>query len=101
MSYLDTFYAEVGYADTAFDKITFVRLHEGDTPLAMYFGEIQMRPAQNRSAQGQTVVVNIRDDFQNAERELRRLYPRFSGTIAKAGFLRSPVPAPTPPERVR
>lgn len=101
MSYLDTFYAEIGSADTAFDRITFVRMAEGDAPLAMYFGEIQMRPAQIRSAQGQIVVVNIRDDFSNAQRELKRLYPGFEGTIARAGFLRSPAPASTPPERVR
>jgi hypothetical protein len=32
MSYVDTFDAEVGSADTAFDKITFSRLREGDAP---------------------------------------------------------------------
>jgi hypothetical protein len=94
--YLDTFYAEVGSADTAFDKITFVRLREGDAPVAIYFGEIRLNPAQNRSAQGQRVVVNIRDDFQNAERQLRRLYPGFAGTVTRAGFLRDRVPGRNP-----
>src|SRR5208282_2916976 len=35
-SYLDEFTAEVGSAETGFDKITYVRLHERTVPLAMY-----------------------------------------------------------------
>jgi hypothetical protein len=101
LPYLDEFYAEVGSADTGFDKITYVRLHQGDGPQAMYVGEIGMSPAQNRVAQGQAIVVNIRDDFQNAAQELKRLYPRFEGTVAKAALLGKPVPMAAPPARVR
>jgi hypothetical protein len=98
---LDEFIAEVGSADTGFDKIDYVRLQKRDQPLAMYVGEIAMSPAENRTARGQTIVVNIRDDFQNAEQELKRLYPSFAGTIAKAALLRNPVPMAKPPERTR
>jgi hypothetical protein len=100
LPYLDEFYAEVGSADTGFDRIDYVRLRRGDAPLAMYVGEIRMSPAQTRTAQGQKIVVSINDDFNNAVQELKRLYPRFDGTIAKAALLRNPVPMPTPPRRV-
>lgn len=69
MPYLDQFYAEVGSAETGFDKIAFVRLYKGDGPVAMYFGEVLMQPAQVRNAQGQ-----------------RRLYPHFDGKITKMGL---------------
>jgi hypothetical protein len=100
MPFLDTFYAEVGGPDVGFDRITFVRLRATDAPRAMYFGEIRVNPAQNRSAQGERVIVNITDDFQNAEQELRRLYPHFTGPVMRAGFVRNPAPAATP-ERIR
>jgi hypothetical protein len=35
--------------------------------------------------------VTTRDDFENAQLELRRLYPRFAGAIAKSGLLRNPT----------
>ena len=100
MSYLDEFTAEVGSPDTGFDKITFVRLHERTTPLAMYVGEMGVSPAEDRVAQGQKVVVTTRDDFQNAEKELRRLYPGFDGTVEKVALLRNPRPPSTPLERI-
>jgi len=102
MSYVDTFDAEVGSADTAFDKITFSRLREADAPLAMYFGEMEVRPARERAVQGQTVVVTTRDDFANAQTELKRLYPQLTATVRKAGFIRAPSAAQSPtPQRAR
>jgi hypothetical protein len=100
LPYLDEFYAEVGSADTGFDRIDYVRLHRGDAPLAMYVGEIHMSPAQIRTVQGQKIVVSIDDDFKNAVQELKRLYPHFEGTITKAALLRNPVPMASPPARV-
>ena len=44
LPYLDEFEAAVGSADTGYDKITYVRLHRGDAPLAMYVGEIRVTP---------------------------------------------------------
>jgi hypothetical protein len=81
--YLDAFYVEVGSELSGFDRILYTRMREGQEPLAMYAGEIEVRPAADRGAQGQKVVVDTRDDFRNAERELRRLYPRFDGAILK------------------
>jgi hypothetical protein len=99
-SYLDAFTAEVGSAETGFDKITYVRLHERNVPLAMYVGEMVMSPAQDRAAQGQKVVVSTRDDFPNAEKELKRLYPGFDGTVEKVALLRNLRPPSTPLERI-
>jgi hypothetical protein len=101
MSYIDTFYAEVGSPDVGFDRIRWVRLRQEDAPLAMYLGEIQLSPARDRALPGQKVVVEVRDDFQNAERELRRRYPFFSGGIARAGSSPNAVPGPVAPERDR
>jgi len=58
----------------------------------MYVGEVEVRPALNRTAQGQKVVVETRDDFQNAQRELRRLYPDFDGAIISTARARSSAP---------
>jgi hypothetical protein len=99
--YLDEFYVEVGDANTGFDRIIYIRLQQSPTPQAMYVGEIRMSPAQNRSAQGQSIVVNLQDDFQNAEKELKRLYPHFQGSIVEAALLRNPVPMTIAPGRVR
>ena len=99
VSRLDEFYAEVGTADSGFDKILYVRLQPGKEPSAMYVGDILVTPAQNRSAKGQKIETTTRDDFENALRELKRLYPRFDGAIVKAPLLRHPLPAPTPPSR--
>jgi len=101
LPFIDEFYAEVGSAETGFDKISYVRLNRGEAPLAMYVGEIRMTPARDRAAQGQTITVNIRDDFEDAARELKRLYPRFRGTITKTALLRNPAPPSAPPGRVR
>jgi len=60
-----------------------------------------MSPAQDRSAQGQSIVVNLQDDFQNAEKELKQLYPHFEGSIVEAALLRNPVPMTIAPGRVR
>ena len=86
--YLDAFNVEVGSEMAGFDRIIYARMREGHEPetrepVAMYVGEIEVRPAQDRAAQGQKVVVESRDDFSNAERELRRLYPRFTGAVLK------------------
>jgi hypothetical protein len=91
--YLDAFYVEVGSDLSGFDRIISARMREGQEPLAIYVGEIEVRPAPDRSAQGQKVVVEARDDFQNAERELRRLYPRFGGAIRKMPPVRSAGPS--------
>ena len=98
---LDEFEAAVGSANTAWDKITYVRLHPGDGPLAFYVGEITVTPPPARNVPGQTMTVAIRDDFQDAAQDLRRLYPEFPGAIVKAPLLRAPVPIPAPPPRIK
>jgi hypothetical protein len=87
--YLDQFLVEVGSEMSGFDRIYWTRLRKDQEPLAMYVGEIEVRPALNRSAQGQKVVVETRDDFQNAQKELRRLYPRFDGAVISTTRARS------------
>jgi hypothetical protein len=90
--FLDAFYVEVGSEMSGFDRIIYAHLREGQEPLAMYVGDIDVRPAADRRAQGQQVVVDTRDDFDNAERELRRLYPRFDGATRKMTPVRSAGP---------
>jgi len=90
--YLDAFNVEVGSETVGFDRIIYAHMREGQEPVAMYVGDIEVRPAHDRSAQGQKVVVESRDDFSNAERELRRLYPRFAGVVLKITPLRSSGP---------
>jgi hypothetical protein len=97
LAILDEFEAAVGSANTAWDKITYVRLHPGDGPLAFYVGEITVIPPPARNVPGQTMTVAIRDDFQNAAQELGRLYPEFTGATTKAPLLRAPVPISAPP----
>jgi hypothetical protein len=97
LAVLDEFEASVGSANNAWDKITYVRLHPGDGPLAFYVGEITVTPPPARNVPGQMMTVAIRDDFQNAAQELGRLYPEFAGEITKAPLLRAPVPVPAPP----
>jgi hypothetical protein len=97
LAVLDEFEAAVGSANTAWDKITYVRLHPGAGPLAFYVGEISVTPPPARNVSGQTMTVVIRDDFENAGQELRRLYPGFTGEITKAPLLRAPVPVAAPP----
>jgi hypothetical protein len=90
--YLDAFYVEVGSETSGFDRIIYAHMRDEQEPLAMYVGEIEVRPAPDRRAQGQQVLVYARDDFANAERELRRLYPRFDGPILKMTVVRSAGP---------
>jgi hypothetical protein len=90
--YLDQFLVEVGSETSGFDRIFWTHQHKDQEPLAMYVGEIEVRPALNRTAQGQKVVVETRDDFQNAQRELRRLYPNFDGAIISTTRSRSSAP---------
>jgi hypothetical protein len=97
LAVLDEFEAAVGSANSAWDKITYVRLHPGAGPLAFYVGEISVTPPPARNVSGQTMTVVIRDDFENAGQELRRLYPGFNGEITKAPLLRAPVPVAAPP----
>lgn len=87
--YLDAVYLDVGSETAGFDRILYAHLREGQEPLAMYVGEIDVRPAAYRSGQGQKVVSATRDDFQNAQAELRRLYPRFDGPVMKMTPARS------------
>lgn len=103
LPYLDEFYIAVGSANKGFDRINYVRLPQPEAPVAVYVGEIEMSPAASRTTQGQAIIVNVRDNFQNASRELKRLYPRFEGTIVRAVVLRNPaVPTPVPqPNRIR
>jgi len=82
--YLDEFYIEVGSPGTGFDRIDYVRLRQTEEPQAMYVGEIEMSPAPQRTVQGQALTVRVRDDYANAARELKRLYPRFQGTVGRA-----------------
>jgi hypothetical protein len=90
--YLDAFNVEVGSEMSGFDRIIYAHMREGQEPVAMYVGEIEVRPAHDRSTQGQKVVVESRDDFSNAERELKRLYPRFAGAVLKMTPLRNSGP---------
>jgi len=91
---LDHFEAEVRWAEAPYDKFTFVRLEEREGPAALYLGEIRISVAQNRTAPGRTMLVDVGDNFQPALEELRRLYPNFKGPILKSPQLRSPAPAP-------
>jgi hypothetical protein len=88
VAYLDHIYIEVGSArgqrqaeETGFDRILYVHLQKSEAPLAMYVGELRIAPAQNRSAQGEKVLVSVTDNFGEAMRELKRLYPQFEGTF--------------------
>lgn len=81
---LDAIYVEVGSEMSGFDRIIYANLNEEQEPLALYVGEIEVRPASNRAAQGQKVMVETRDDFPRALRELRRLYPDFERAIDSA-----------------
>ena len=81
--YLDAVYVEVGSEAAGFDRIIYANLREGQEPLALYVGEIEVSPASDRNARGQKVVVETRDDFQSAQRELRRLYLRFDGEVLR------------------
>ena len=101
LPYLDEFYVQVGSADTGFDNVLFVRLRKDDAPLAMYVGEIRVTPAQNRNTQGQKLTASLNDDFANAERELKHLYPHFEARITKAALLNHPLPRQEAPDRVK
>ena len=87
---LDSVYVEVGSEMAGFDRIIYAHMREGQEPLAMYIGEVEVKPAANRGAQGQKVVAEARDDFQNAQTELRRLYPHFDGPVLRMTPARSP-----------
>jgi len=100
LAVLDEFEAAVGSGGTAWDKITYVRLHPGDGPIAFYVGEIAVSPPAMRDVTGQTMTVAIRDDFEYAARKFRSLYPEFGGAVVKAPLLRAPVPVGAP-ARVR
>jgi hypothetical protein len=100
LQHLDHFSIEVGSQETGFDKITYVRLPDDGKALAMYVGELKVSPAESRIAQGQKVLVKTDDDFQNATRELKQLYPGFDGEIAKVALLRKLSPPTAPLERI-
>lgn len=84
LTYLDEFYIEVGTPDMGFDRIDYVRLSAARNGQALYVGEIEMSPAAARTVPGQKIDVNVRDELDSATRELKRLYPRFHGTVSKA-----------------
>lgn len=44
--------------------------------------------------------VTVRDDFESAARELKRLYPKFTGEVRRSPLTGRSPPAP-PPARVR
>jgi hypothetical protein len=98
---LDEFEAEVGDGRAAYDRIAYVKLPRIDEAQAFYVGEIRVTPAESRTTQGLPLVVNIGDDFENASRELHRLYPRFMGAVTKMPLLRNPERKSTPPPRVK
>jgi len=74
VAHLDHLYIEVGSETTGFDRILYVHIPKQDAPVAMYVGEI-------RIAQGEKVTVQVVDNFAEATRELKRLYPEFEGTF--------------------
>jgi hypothetical protein len=80
-AYLDHLDIEVGSETTGFDRILYVHLPKQGVPVAMYIGELRIAPAQNRNAQGEKVVVSVVDNFGDATKELKRLYPHFEGTF--------------------
>lgn len=92
--YLDHLYIEVGSEATGFDRILYVHLAKQKEPIGMYVGELQIAPAQNRNLQGEKVTVNVVNRFDDATKELKRLYPRFDGTLdneARRAFTPSAV----------
>lgn len=95
-SFLDSFHAEVGAGTLGYDWIMYSKLREGEQPLAMYVGEIEVRAAASRAVQGQKVLVQTRDDFQNAEKELRRLYPQFEGSVRRMSARQQTAPQGAP-----
>ena len=97
LPYVDEFYVEVGNAEAGFDKIVFLRVRQAEGPQAMYLGEITMSNARGENIRGHMLKVDVRDEFQNATRELKRQYPRFSGPIGKGLAVRSAPTSPPPP----
>ena len=92
LPYLDEFYVEAGDPAVGFDRVLFIRLRKGDPPTGMYVGDLHISPAPDRTIQGQTVKVEVLDDFDAAARELKRLYPRFDSPVIKAGLFRNNRP---------
>lgn len=93
-AYLDHLYIEVGSEATGFDRILYVHLAKQAAPIGMYVGELQIAPAKNRNAQGEKVTVNVVNKFDDAAKELKRLYPQFEGTLdneARRNFTPSAV----------
>ena len=95
---VDQFETEVNWGQ-GYDKINFVRVAQKRGAVAMYLGEIQMTLAERRDGPGRGLAVTARDDFQNATKEFRRLYPGFDGEVVKAPLMRNPVPVSAPPNR--
>src|SRR5579885_2765462 len=81
VAYLDHLYIEVGSDATGFDRILYVHLRKQEVPIAMYVGELRTAPAQNRNLQGEKVTVSVLDNFAEATKELKRLYPQFQGML--------------------
>jgi hypothetical protein len=99
VAYLDHLYIEVGSEATGFDRILYVHLAKQTAPIGMYVGELRIAPAQNRNAQGEKVTVSVVNKFDEATKELKRLYPRFEGTLdneARRNFTPSAAPRADP-----
>jgi len=90
-TWLDHFDAEVRWADATYEKVTYLKLAERKKPIAVYIGEIDISAAFTRVRS-----VTVRDDFETAARELKRLYPKFTGEVQRSPLLRRPPPAPAP-----
>ena len=97
LPHIDEFYVEVGNVEAGFDKIVYLRVRQTEGPQAMYLGEITMSNAHGENIRGHMLKVNVRDDFQNASRDLRREYPRYSGPVGKGLAVRSAPNSPAPP----
>lgn len=93
-AYLDHLYIEVGSEETGFDRILYVHLSKQDAPIGMYVGELQIAPAEHRNLQGEKVTLSVVNKFDDATKELKRLYPHFDGTLdneARRSFTPSAV----------
>jgi len=98
-AYLDHLYIEVGSEETGFDRILYVHIPKQDAPIGMYVGELRIAPAVNRNAQGEKVTLSVADNFAEAAKELKRLYPKFEGTLddeARRNFTPSAAPRAGP-----
>lgn len=87
MKYLDKLSAQIGWIDSEFDPITYVRLNDRP-PYAFYLGEIEMTVSDGvRDRLKQVLSVRVYNESEEASAELRRLYPRFQGELVLNSLL--------------